>query len=209
MDVLEIGCGTGLLSLRVAPYVRSLLAIDASEGMISALKQKLSNRSNGSNAPSNIEPLHVMLEDPEDPRLPAASNAGQFEGQRRKFDLILSHLVLHHIADLSTVLETMYGCLKPGGSVALTDYEDFGPEAKRFHPEAKMAGVERHGIDKKWFASLMAKSGFSDVKVEPAWTMLKDVERFPGEWKEKKPCGEGVDLEQMDFPFLLCRGKKA
>lgn len=34
VDVLEIGCGTGLLTLRMAPYVRSIVAIDAAEGMI-------------------------------------------------------------------------------------------------------------------------------------------------------------------------------
>lgn len=34
LDVLEIGCGTGLLTLRMAPYVRSIVAIDAAEGMI-------------------------------------------------------------------------------------------------------------------------------------------------------------------------------
>lgn len=33
-DVLEIGCGTGLLTLRLVPYVRSIVAIDAAEGMI-------------------------------------------------------------------------------------------------------------------------------------------------------------------------------
>lgn len=33
-DVLEIGCGTGLLTLRLAPYVGSVVAIDAAEGMV-------------------------------------------------------------------------------------------------------------------------------------------------------------------------------
>jgi hypothetical protein len=49
--------------------------------------------------------------------------------------------------------------LKKGGSVALTDFEDFGPGAKRFHPKAKMDGVERHGIKRDWMTGLMEKVG--------------------------------------------------
>lgn len=195
--MLEIGCGTGLLSFRIAPYVRSLLAIDAAHGMIAALEQKLE----AADAPKNVAPLCVMLEDPNDPHLPKAGR-----GETRRFDLVLSHLVLHHIADMRAVLLTMLGCLKQGGWAALTDFEDFGPEARKFHPEAKMDGVERHGIPARDFAELMRQVGFADVKVEVGWTMSKEIESFPGAWGQKKP--EGVELDKMDFPFLVCMGRR-
>lgn len=215
--MLEIGCGTGLLSFRIAPHVRSLLAIDAAPGMIDALEKKLRKAKDDDKAGGagtafdNIQPLCIMLEDPEDNRLPPRSPDEPTKGAsapRKKFDLILSHLVLHHIPDLRQVLQTMYGCLKSGGFVALTDYEDFGPEARKFHPEAKMFGVERHGIKREWFSDLMKEVGFVDVDVRPAWTMTKEVESFPGEWGQEKPSGEGVSLPTMDFPFLLCKGRK-
>lgn len=202
LDVLEIGCGTGLLSFRIAPFVRSLLAIDAAHGMISALEQKLE----ASDAPANVTPLCVMLEDPDDARLPAASQDGNSGGGRRRFDLVLSHLVLHHIPDMRGVLVTMLGCLKPGGWAVLTDFEDFGPQARKFHPEAKMDGVERHGIPAKAFADLMREVGFAHVSVEVGWTMSKEVESHPGAWGQKKP--EGVELPKMDFPFLVCMGTR-
>jgi len=41
LDVLEIGCGTGLLSFMLAPYVRSLTAVDTAQGIIDAFKLKL------------------------------------------------------------------------------------------------------------------------------------------------------------------------
>jgi SAM-dependent methyltransferase len=154
LDVLEIGCGTGLLSLLVAPHVRAVVAVDAAQGMISALKAKLEKR----DAPPNVRPICVLLDDPEDRILPPAFQHDH-GGPRLKYDLILSHLVLHHIADLEGVLRTMFGCLKKGGSVALTDFEDFGPEAKRFHPKARMEGVERHGIDREWVVGLMERVG--------------------------------------------------
>ncbi|KAH7129537.1 S-adenosyl-L-methionine-dependent methyltransferase [Dactylonectria estremocensis] len=204
LDVLEIGCGTGLLSLEVAGAVNRLVAVDAAEGMIEVLSSKL-NKEN-TQTPKNITPLAILLEDPEDKRLPPADESNP-DGPRLKYDLILSHLVLHHIPDVGPVLKTMLGCLKPGGTVALTDFEDFGPEARRFHPESKMDGVERHGIGREWMARLMREAGFKDVKVEVAWEHTKIVETFPGEFVGGKSLdGQG---ELMKFSYIICLGKRA
>lgn len=247
-DVLEIGCGTGLLSFRLAPYVRSILAIDAAEGMIAALEAKLAVAA--PEIQSVITPLCILLEDAEDPRLPPApapapapspfpfsssgggddddvtqqksksehksasanGNANASGPPRKKFDLITSHLVLHHIPPttaLPALLATMHAALRPGGEVALTDYQDTGPQARKFHPEAKMDGVESpRGIDAVAFAGLLRDAGFEDVVVAPQWTMAKEVERFPGEWGPSGQKPVGASLATMDFPFLLCRGRK-
>lgn len=204
LDVLEIGCGTGLLTFMVAPYVHEIVAVDAAKGMINMLKSKVS--ASGS---TNIVPLAVLLEDPEDKALPLADPQGSndAEGPRRKFDLIISHLVLHHIPDLKAVLTTMFGCLKPGGMIALTDFEDFGPEAKRFHPEAKMEGVERHGINARWIEGLIREAGFEDVQAKVAWEHEKKVERWPGEFEGGKAISPDVG-EKMNFTYLLCMGTK-
>lgn len=200
-DILEIGCGTGLLSMEVAPAANRLVAVDAAEGMIEVLSSKLTRP----NAPVNVIPLAMLLQDPEDKRLPPADEAKP-EGPRLKYDLIISHLVLHHIADIKPVLETMLGCLKQGGMVALTDFEDFGPEAKKFHPEFKMEGVEHHGIGREWMASLMEEVGFKHVKVDVAWEHTKLVERYPGEFTQGSSRDQG---EMMKFSYIMCLGSKA
>jgi len=201
LDVLEIGCGTGLLSFMVASKVREVVAVDAAQGMIDVLKAKVDKLD-----VKNIVPVAVMLEDPEDPNLPPADGEAP-NGPRRKYDLITSHLVLHHIPDLKLVLKTMLRCLKPGGMVALTDFEDFGPEAKRFHPQSKMAGVERHGINAKWMTGLMQDLGFVDVDVNVAWEHEKRVEKWPGEFTPGQPIGvdQGV---KMSFSYVLCMGRR-
>jgi len=210
---LELGCGTGLLSLTLAPHVSSLLAIDASSGMIRALDSKLAQPQ----APRNIRPLCIMLEDPDDPRLPDSagsikSNASSTDvSPRQRYDLVLSHLVLHHIPDMSAFLTTMFGCLKSGGRLAVTDFEDFGPEARKFHPESKMEGVERHGIPRAEIEHILKKIGYVDVQVEVGWTMRKEIEAWPGEWGSKRPTKEergGKALEEQDFPFLIMLGTK-
>ncbi|KAK4620003.1 hypothetical protein CLAFUW4_11114 [Fulvia fulva] len=211
LEVLEIGCGTGILSFLLAPHVQRIIAVDAAEGMIDVLKEKLTKP----HAPKNILPLALLLDNPEDAALPPADplDVNASSGPRLKVDLITSHLVMHHIPDLVPLLETMYACLAPGGRVMLTDFEDFGPEAKRFHPASKMDGVARHGINARWMEAILLQVGFTDVEVEARWTMTKNVEKYEGEFggayggdaQELTSTGKGED---MQFPFLVCYGAK-
>ena len=178
-----------------------LMVVDAADGMIDVLTSKLAKP----DAPTNVTPLALLLEDLEDKRLPPANDADPIS-PRLKFDLITSHLVLHHIPDLKSVLRTLLGWLKPGRTVALTDFEDLGPEARRFHPEAKMEGVERYGIPRVWMAGLMREVVFRDVRVEVGWEHEKIVERYPGEFKGEK-LGEG-EGGLMKFSYVVCLGTK-
>lgn len=144
--------------------------------MTNALQAKLD-----ANAIPNIHPLCLLLETPDDPSL-----------RGKKFDLIISHLVLHHVPSLESMLETMYGCLAPGGRIALTDFERFGPESRKFHQQSKMEGVERHGITKMEMECVIKEAGFDDIKVCQAFRLQKGIEP------------EGT----MEFPFLICMGKR-
>ncbi|KAK4223002.1 S-adenosyl-L-methionine-dependent methyltransferase [Podospora fimiseda] len=195
LDILDLGCGTGLLSLALSSSVRSVTSIDAAQGMVDVLSSKLE----APDAPKNIRAVCILLENPNDPILSTDPVTGAQEPQAKKFDLVVSHLVLHHIPDLSAFLKTIHGVLKPGGQVMLTDFEDFGPEARRFHPESKMDGVERHGIKRTEIEGVLKDAGFQDTKVETAFEMEKAVESEPGK-------GDGTHL--MNFPFLICQARK-
>lgn len=207
LQILEIGCGTGILSFLMAtnPRIARIVAVDAAEGMIDVLKTKLEK---DPVVRRKIVPLALLLEDPEDAALPAAEDGSG----RQKFDVITSHLVLHHIPNLKSVLQTMHGCLKPGGCLLLTDFEDFGPEAKRFHAASKMDGVARHGINVKTMTELLQEVGFENVSVRPQWTMEKTVEKYEGEFgsshKEFADAAKAQAGEIMQFPFVLCYAVK-
>lgn len=223
-DIMDLGCGTGLLSLALAPSVRSVTAVDAAEGMIAALRSKLeqppapststapSTTTTPNNSttnppatapgpPTNIHPIHALLTDPSDPLL-ALDPLTHTPHPNRRFDLVVSHLVLHHIPDLPAFFALIHGCLRPGGGgrVMVTDFEDFGPDARKFHPESKMDGVERHGIGRDMIREVMEGAGFVDVKVETAFEMAKEVETEPG---------SGVLGPVVVFPFLVCEGTRA
>jgi SAM-dependent methyltransferase len=95
LDMLEIGCGTGILSFMIAPYVRSLTAVDTAQGMIDAFRLKLERQPEV----KNVLPVCVMLEDPNDPRIrpdPLSDDSkirNKLGLTPRRFDLVISHLV--------------------------------------------------------------------------------------------------------------------
>ena len=229
---LELGCGTGLLSLKMARVCKVVVAVDAAQGMIQVLRKKVE----GDELKDRIVPVAVLLEDPEDPALPPASllssatatsdsdhTTNDTSSPRLKYDLVTSHLVLHHIPTepLISLLSTMYALLQPNGSswVALTDFENEGPQSRCFHPRAKMEGVERDGVNPDEMEGWLRDAGFVDVKVvRGAWGMEKRVERWEGEFEgvgrdgEKDETAEGKDREEMGqiqtFPFVCCLGRR-
>ncbi|KAJ3098432.1 hypothetical protein HDU97_004016 [Phlyctochytrium planicorne] len=160
MKVIEIGCGTGLLSAHVAPHVSSLLGIDTAPGMVHVFNTKVGPSEEGKIP--NMIAKEALLNDPNHPVL---------EGQ--KFDLALSHLTLHHIKDVAEFLAVIKGVLLPGGQLAFTDLED---EGKPWFTDSKIAhshGVHRHGIRPDDISKLLADAGFSGIKVEKYGTMKK------------------------------------
>ncbi|KAH7371206.1 S-adenosyl-L-methionine-dependent methyltransferase [Pyrenochaeta sp. MPI-SDFR-AT-0127] len=198
LDVLEIGCGTGLLSFMLASHVRSLVGVDTAVGMINAFNTKLADTDT-----PNLCAINHLLTSANSPVLQGAAatlatQRGESSIPPYQFDLIVSHLTLHHIPLLSEMFATLHACLKPGGMVALTDYEDYGPEAVAFHPKSKRPGVERHGIKKREVEELLLGTGFNEVSVEQAFVLRKEVEA-----EDEKPARE------IAFPFLLCFGVKS
>ncbi|SPO29200.1 related to phosphoethanolamine N-methyltransferase [Ustilago trichophora] len=176
-SVLEIGCGTGLLTIPLAQHVQNILALDTAQGMISMLDAKID--ANG--LTEKVRAKVKLLEDPEDEVL---------EG--KEWDAVVSHLVFHHVPDMLELVKVMFGTLKEGGRVWISDFEDNGIQAEAFHPKEKHAGVERHGLKRKDMEAILTEAGFKDVEVFTSFTMEKEVE------------SGGVQA----FPFLAITGIK-
>ncbi|KAL1617770.1 hypothetical protein SLS56_010834 [Neofusicoccum ribis] len=197
-DVLEIGCGTGLLSFHLSPHAHTLLGVDLAAGMVGAFRSKLASRP----STTNLAALTTFLSSPDQPEVQAA--ARQLLGAASatapvRWDLVVSHLTLHHIPDMAAALRTCFAALRPGGRVALTDFEALGPRSVHFHPAGKRADVERHGIDRAEIRRLIVEAGFEDARVETAFALTKEVD----------PAEEGTGgAAEMEFPFLMCLGRK-
>jgi ubiquinone/menaquinone biosynthesis C-methylase UbiE len=52
IDVLDFGCGTGLLTLALPPFVRSVTGADTSAGMLEVLRRKVRSSSSPGRSPT-------------------------------------------------------------------------------------------------------------------------------------------------------------
>ncbi|CBQ70132.1 conserved hypothetical protein [Sporisorium reilianum SRZ2] len=174
-SILEIGCGTGLLTVPLATHVRRITALDTAPGMISMLRAKVEQQGLEAKVKAHVK----LLESAEDPVLDGGS-----------FDVVLSHLVFHHVPDMAELVKVMYGTLGKGGRVWISDFEDDGPQAEAFHPKDKHAGVERHGLKRTEMHHILTQAGFEHVEIFESFKLDKTVESG----------------ETQAFPFLAITG---
>jgi len=143
LTTLEVGAGTGLLSFALADHLGSIVASDPSEGMVSALEDKI--RQTGSAT------------------LSALRCGDDLAGAEGPFDLVMSQMALHHIADVPGFLARAASRLAPDGwlAVADLDLEDgsfHGPTVTDVHfgfdRGALAADLERAGFDRIAFTTV-------------------------------------------------------
>ncbi len=153
MRAMEFGCGTGLVTLEIAPLVRSVSAIDTSSEMLAVLSQKIQ-----SSQRANIETTCVDL-----------SQSPDFMTQHAKrFDLIYSSMTLHHVDDTAGFLNKISNLLSPGGLIALADLDH---EDGSFHDDP----LEKvhHGFDRTVLAIQLKAAGLENILFETIYTLEK------------------------------------
>ncbi|HEX9731462.1 MAG TPA: amino acid adenylation domain-containing protein [Thermoanaerobaculia bacterium] len=112
--VLEIGCGTGPLVLRLAPHVARYVATDFSAPALAALRSRLAGAAaprRGDGSAPRIELRHQRADD----------FSGLPEGA---FDAVVLSSVVQYFPSLEYLLATLRGALRvtaPGGAIFLGD----------------------------------------------------------------------------------------
>lgn len=144
MTVIDFGCGTGLVSLALQPYVDRIIGIDSSPGMLAVLNEKV--RQLGI---TNVETLYRDLYTQPPPDLHA--------------DVIVSAMTLHHIPDLPKVLRALLQMLTPAGYLALADLD---AEDGTFHEDS--TGVYHQGIDRAWLLAELQQLGLQQLNAGTA-----------------------------------------
>jgi len=152
MDVLDFGCGTGLVTLRLQPLVRTILGVDSSRGMLGVLEGKI--RAQGI---ANARTRFVDFE-----------KGGRIEG---RFHLLVSSMTLHHVPDTAGLFKQWHELLLPGGLLCCADLD---AEDGSFHSDD--TGVFHTGFDREHLKKLLLSAGFHDIRDTTATTMIKDVE---------------------------------
>ena len=143
---LEFGCGTGLISFLLREYFESIYCVDASEGMLDVLRQKIEKA-----GATNLIPADTAL----------LEKSELFSA----FDVIYSSMVFHHIIDVTAQLRALYPLLRPNGLLITIDLDQ---EDGRFH-RAEPDFQGHNGFDRLELAKRMQESGFSDIRFETAY----------------------------------------
>src|SRR4051812_6005256 len=117
-DVLEVGCGTGLILRRIAAFARSARGVDLSPGML---------------AKARARGLDVTLASATELPFPDAS-----------FDVVCAFKVLAHVREIHRALAEMARVTRPGGHVIAELYNPLSLRGivRRFGP-AGLVGASR------------------------------------------------------------------
>jgi ubiquinone/menaquinone biosynthesis C-methylase UbiE len=153
MTGLDYGCGTGLVTLEVAPEIRKMYGLDTSRGMISALEEKISRQE-----VMNVAPFHGELHDLHIPPL----------------DLIMISMTLHHIKKHQELLSQCGDFLKPGGILVIADLEK---EDGSFHEDNQ--DIAHFGFETALLGHQLQNCGFTRIKTQTIYTISRKDRDYP------------------------------
>ena len=151
MQVMDYGCGTGLVSLALAPGFANVTAVETSERQLTVLDEKI--------AAARIDNVTTCCFDME--RQP-------WQGGR--FHLIVVSMTLHHIEDIDRVLGHFAEALLPGGCLAIADLDT---EEGDFHDGRP--GVAHNGFDREALQTALKRAGLTPVGCRTIHVVKKPI----------------------------------
>lgn len=152
MDVLDFGCGTGLLTLALQPFVHSITGVDSSQGMLDVFSRKISDW-----GLPNVSARYLDLD--------------RGEVLTGSYHLVVSSMTLHHVENVDSLIRQFHQILRPSGRLCIADLDLDGG---RFHSEND--GVFHSGFDREEMKQRFVQVGFHDIRVTQAAQVEKPVE---------------------------------
>jgi SAM-dependent methyltransferase len=139
--VADLGCGTGHFTGLVAPFVRQVIAVDASAAMLRAAKARIAGLGNVEIRKGELEALPV---------------------EDATIDLACLMLVLPYVAEPAPVIAEASRALKPGGRLLVSDL------MPHEHAEYRQTmGHQRQGVGEPELLGWMEQAGLSGGRYLP------------------------------------------
>ena len=137
--VADLGCGTGAMAAILAPHVKHVIGVDASEEMLDSAKVRNAGVSNIEWKKGTLEALPVFSE---------------------SADAATLMLVLHHVPSPAHALAEAARIVKPGGRVLIVDMAPHEKEEYR-----QQMGHVWLGFSEDQMKKMLTTAGFTHVKV--------------------------------------------
>jgi ubiquinone/menaquinone biosynthesis C-methylase UbiE len=156
MRALDVGGGTGRLSILLSDRVGSVVVTDPSAGMVQVARERIQ----AAGLSDRLRAVQVDL------------TTDPLDGA---YDVVWSSMALHHVQDLDGLLRSVAELLVNGGRLAIADLDEDRDGAFHAH-KADFDG--HHGFDRQRLAEQLADAGFAEVRFVDATTILKDNREF-------------------------------
>jgi rubredoxin/predicted TPR repeat methyltransferase len=174
MNILDFGAGTGLLSFKIAPIVKSVTGVDLSEKMLEQIAAK------------NSDTVHVK---------PICQDIFN-EPLDERFHGIVSSMAMHHVEDTAVLFETFHAHLKRDGFIAIADLE---AEDGTFHTQGN-DGIFHFGFEREALRRTIEKAGFEHVRYHHAHTVSKEEKNYP----IFVVTAQKIDLQEESMQKYVC-----
>jgi len=154
-SVLDLGCGTGLLGLAIAPYARHLVGVDLSAKMLAKARDR--------NLYHRLEQLDLLSM----MKLEAASS----------YDLIVAADVFAYLGNLEDIIRETTRLLRPNGLVAFSveALERLASEdARQERPkDYQLSQTGRYVQSSDYLRKLAVENGFKTIDISPTQIRLE------------------------------------
>lgn len=154
LEVMEFGCGTGLISFNLRNKIANFLLLDSSDAMINEVKQKITNEQ-----AINME-----------------TYCGELEtlNTEKKFDVIYTSMTCHHIKDIQSTLNLLTSFLKKNGKLVIVDLLPDDGTFHRLNPDFE----GHHGFTIEEMTTMLKKAGLNDILGRKFYSGYKTIEEM-------------------------------
>ncbi len=146
---MDLGCGTGFISLELAKKAKLVFSLDNSKNMLQEIKKNIEQE--------KINNLYAMRGSIEE--IPIFDNT---------VECVFINMALHHVKDVQKAINDMFRVLKNSGTIVISDVEEHSGSWAKEEMHDEWLGFS-HSQIKEW----LKQAGFLDIEIKSSGLRCK------------------------------------